>query len=347
MLVDLPAVSVIVPLGKHEELLAKQISSVLAQDYPRYEIILARSSIGGSEALTVRITDPRIRLVEGPARNPAGLRNLGAANSRHDLLAFLDSDCMPDADWLTKFVEAKQRLGTKAIVGASRSANEQASKWARVAARRYAIWIEGASRGETLKRIDTKNLMIEKPYLDSLGGFDDRLDSKEDRDLALRVMRSGHLIGYARDACVSHHDPVGLSQIFRRAMWYAKGMNQFRAKYGIGPFSGSVDEIFFKRYSLECVWALASIAYFASLSLLAVSGVVREMSLLWAVVFGLVLVLLAFRSLLRSFGKFMLGRSSWEDLIYDLACDLGHKIGGIGSILRGRLRGPPRGSPES
>ena len=92
-------VSIIVPFYNRENWLSETIESVLAQTYPYWELLLVNdgSTDSGTEiahAYAERFPE-RIRYLEHPMRANCGVtrtRNLGAAYSRGEYLAFLDSD---------------------------------------------------------------------------------------------------------------------------------------------------------------------------------------------------------------------------------------------------------------
>lgn len=97
-----PSVSVIIPTYNRAPLLTDALESVLRQTYAPLEIIVVDD---GSTDDTPRIAldcgDP-VRLFSQNNRGPAAARNLGIANARGDILAFLDDDDMwlPQAlDW--------------------------------------------------------------------------------------------------------------------------------------------------------------------------------------------------------------------------------------------------------
>ncbi|TGD41038.1 glycosyltransferase family 2 protein, partial [Pseudotabrizicola sediminis] len=48
-----------------------------------------------------RATLPGVRIVTEAAKGAAIARNRGVAETRAEILVFLDSDCLPAADWLT------------------------------------------------------------------------------------------------------------------------------------------------------------------------------------------------------------------------------------------------------
>jgi cellulose synthase/poly-beta-1,6-N-acetylglucosamine synthase-like glycosyltransferase len=327
----IPSVSIIVPVGKNSETLGQLIESVDNLDYPSYELILAcEESIDVSGLASNK---GNTRVVEGGPGNPSKLRNLGMKTARYDILAFIDSDCAPRPEWLREMIAAKIELGTKIVMGKTFSANREASRWASISADRYAAWFDSTLDNRFLSRLDTKNLVMEKQLLLDLGQFDESLDSKEDRDLGYRVYRAGEKIGFAPMAMLEHSDPETLGQAYRRAVWYSRGMGQFRAKYGRGLLEGGGDLVFYKGYVRESVWAGLAILWFVALAVIFLSGLIRGIPLLVSILAGFGIGGVAFRSLGKSVAKFVLRRSSWDDLLFDIVSDLGHKRGYLTSIL--------------
>jgi glycosyltransferase involved in cell wall biosynthesis len=89
-----PLVSVVIPVYNRAHLIARAISSVLAQSYRRFEIIVVddASSDPLAEALAA-IADPRLRCIVHPRnRGAAAARNTGVAAAQGEFVAFLDSD---------------------------------------------------------------------------------------------------------------------------------------------------------------------------------------------------------------------------------------------------------------
>jgi glycosyltransferase involved in cell wall biosynthesis len=89
-----PLVSVVIPVYNRAHLIGRAISSVLAQTYRRFEIIVVDdgSSDQLEETLSA-IADPRLRCVIHPRnRGAAAARNTGVASARGAFVAFLDSD---------------------------------------------------------------------------------------------------------------------------------------------------------------------------------------------------------------------------------------------------------------
>jgi glycosyltransferase involved in cell wall biosynthesis len=96
---NLPPVSVIIPTyNRIGDLLAQAIDSVLKQSHKDFELLVVDDgSTDDTTAWLKRNYGQKIRVLVTENRGPAAARNHGLENSRHDLIAFLDSD-----DWWHK-----------------------------------------------------------------------------------------------------------------------------------------------------------------------------------------------------------------------------------------------------
>src|SRR5438046_1069443 len=95
--------SVIIPSFQSAATIRACLAAVLAQDLGEpFEIFLADSSTDGTAELA-RGEFPTVRVLKSETRLSAELaRNWGAREARGSVLAFIDSDCVPEADWLRR-----------------------------------------------------------------------------------------------------------------------------------------------------------------------------------------------------------------------------------------------------
>ena len=94
-------ISVIVPFYNEEGYLARCAQALLAQDYPkeRYEVIMVDNNSSDGSAEIVR-RYPGIKLLSEGLQGDFAARNRGLAAAKGNLLAFTDSNCAPEKDWL-------------------------------------------------------------------------------------------------------------------------------------------------------------------------------------------------------------------------------------------------------
>ena len=126
------------------------------------------------------------RVVRGRAGGPAAARNDGWRAARHDWVAFLDDDVLPDAGWLARLAAdlTAAAPGVGGVQGRLRvplPAGRRPTDWERcTAGLAGAAWI-------------TADMAYRRAALEAAGGFDERLPRafREDAELAHRVRRSG------------------------------------------------------------------------------------------------------------------------------------------------------------
>jgi glycosyltransferase involved in cell wall biosynthesis len=98
----MPMFSVVIPLYNKERTVERAVRSVLNQTVQDFEIVVVND---GSEdqgpAIVGAIIDPRIRLIYQENQGVSAARNRGVAESKADLIAFLDADDL----WAPDFLE--------------------------------------------------------------------------------------------------------------------------------------------------------------------------------------------------------------------------------------------------
>lgn len=100
-----PLVSVIIPTYNRALLIRRAITSVLAQTYPNFEIIVVdNASVDNTAEVVGAIVDPRLKFIRHDLnKGPAASRNTGLINSGGDYITFLDSD----DEWLPQKLAAQ------------------------------------------------------------------------------------------------------------------------------------------------------------------------------------------------------------------------------------------------
>lgn len=98
--------SIIVPCRGRGDLLARCLKSLISQRTSASYEILAVYCEADVEVAQVVVDYPSIRSIVSPVFLSAGLaRNLGAEHAQADVLAFIDSDCILDPNWVSLALE--------------------------------------------------------------------------------------------------------------------------------------------------------------------------------------------------------------------------------------------------
>lgn len=213
-----PHVSVVIPHYNDLEALSVCIASLHRQTWPadRMEVIVVdNNSECGLEA--VRRVAAGYHVVHASIQGAGPARNAGAAAAHGEILAFLDSDCDPQPDWIENGVRA---LGTYDVAGGrvittarDPSRPTAVEAWELVFGfdfERY-IRVEGYT--------GSGNMWVWRKVFDAVGGF--RTGVAEDMDWSFRATAAGFRLGYERGAVVSHlarSDWKGLLSRWRRVL---------------------------------------------------------------------------------------------------------------------------------
>ncbi|PID40202.1 MAG: glycosyl transferase [Proteobacteria bacterium] len=181
-----PLVSVILPTYNRDWSLGEAIASVLAQNYPRIELIVVDDgSTDGTPDLLAAYGD-RLRRIRQENRGVSAARNTGIRHSTGDLIALLDSDDTWLPDKLSAQVAYLNAYPTALICQTEE------------------IWIRNGVRVNPGKRhrkeagmiferslalclISPSAVMLRRSLLDEVGLFDESLPACEDYDLWLRI----------------------------------------------------------------------------------------------------------------------------------------------------------------
>src|SRR5258706_1006326 len=105
---DAPFASVIVATHDRPSHLAKCLHSLLALEYPRYEIIVVDNAPSTTETAElvqdICRQNPHVRYMREDRPGPSWARNCGIAAAQGEILAFTDDDVVVDRCWLVRLV---------------------------------------------------------------------------------------------------------------------------------------------------------------------------------------------------------------------------------------------------
>jgi cellulose synthase/poly-beta-1,6-N-acetylglucosamine synthase-like glycosyltransferase len=108
-------ISVVVPAYNAERTLERCLQALHAQSLPAYEILVVDD---GSSDATASIAERFARVLRNTrAKGAGGARNTGALAATGEVIAFTDSDCVPNPDWLANIARALEEDGVGAVAG--------------------------------------------------------------------------------------------------------------------------------------------------------------------------------------------------------------------------------------
>ncbi len=197
-----PRLSVVVPHYQDLERLDLCLAALDRQSYPRedFEIVVAdNASPVGADAVNAVIAG-RARLVVVRQKGAGPARNGGVAASTGANLAFTDSDCQPEPDWLA---EGMLALASHDFVGGCMKVLVE-DPGAVTSAEAFEQVFAFNNRDYVVRKgfSVTANLFCPRSVFDEVGGF--RVGISEDLEWCRRARAAGYNIGYAPLAIVGH-----------------------------------------------------------------------------------------------------------------------------------------------
>ncbi|MFH9003673.1 glycosyltransferase [Streptomyces afghaniensis] len=245
-----PYASVVVATRERAGQLARALDSLLAQDHPRFEIVVVDNAPVTSETreLIERKYAERVRYVCEPVPGLAVAHNTGLAAARGEVVAFTDDDVVADPRWLTELTApfaADPGLGcsTGLILPARLTTPAQ-------------VLLEshgGFAKGFTPRTYDPArppgdeplfpftagrfgsgaNMAFRTAALRSVGGFDPATGAGtaarggDDLYGFVRVLAQGHRLRYTPSALVWHHHRETWQDLETQAYGYGAGLTAY------------------------------------------------------------------------------------------------------------------------
>lgn len=194
-------ISVIIPTFNDDARLQICVNALDKQSLPKeyYEVIIVNNSEVPTSVILPRL-EFKVITEEKPGSYAA--RNLGISQAQGSILAFTDSDCIPQEDWLLEGIKAIQlreldRLAGRIKVFSSSSKPTPVECYEKIFAFRQE---RGVSRGIAA----TANFFCKKHCFDEIGDFHSGLFSGGDVEWNTRATLHGLSIGYCGSSIVLH-----------------------------------------------------------------------------------------------------------------------------------------------
>jgi glycosyltransferase involved in cell wall biosynthesis len=196
-----PLVSVVVPVRNGAAELRELLDSLAAQTLPRrqFEVVVADDgSTDGVRELGSR-EDGWLRVLHGEQVNSYAARNRGAHAARAPVLAFCDSDCRPEPEWLEKGLAALED-GDLAGGLVKFIVREHPSIWSLLDMEAFLDQDRSIRRGHAV----CANMLVRSEVFEKASGFDESLPSGGDFDFVSRCVAAGSRLLFAPEAVVWH-----------------------------------------------------------------------------------------------------------------------------------------------
>ncbi len=234
-----PKIAAIICTHNRDSYLGAAIDSLLAQNYPDFEVLIVDNGSTDTtrQIVASRQSHSRLSYVYEPTLGLSVARNRGAEETTAPILAYLDDDAVASPQWLGILVKAFAKNKNLAIAGGKVTL----------------IWPEGISRpnwlsdhlagalgdydlGDEVVTITDPNLTprglnyaIRRIFLAQVGGFDIKLGrvgknllSNEELMMTELALKKGWQVAYLPDALAAHNVSLERTKqdwFIRRSWW--------------------------------------------------------------------------------------------------------------------------------
>lgn len=219
-------ISVVVPFYNAGETIENCITALLGQKYPAddYEIIMVDNNSTDNASEIIK-KHPRIKLLFEEKKGSYAARNRGVSESKGEIIAFTDSDCVPSPDWLVIISRAFQDPGVGVLQG-RRLYNTRSLGLLLLQeyeSERAVFTFSGRLPG--LYYGYTNNMAVRREVFDRCGPFLEVLRGA-DSIFVNRVIDeySPGIVRYAPEAVIRHSEITGLTDYQRKRFLYGRSL---------------------------------------------------------------------------------------------------------------------------
>ncbi len=215
-----PKISVVICTHNGQRTLPECLARVNALAYPDFETSVV---CDGSSDRSAQIAEQGGALVVQTAhRGLSHARNIGIALAKGEIVAFLDDDAYPDADWL-HYLAAAFADERCAGVGGPNIPPEEASLTADCVAAAPGGPIHVLISDREAEHVPGCNMAFRKSVLEQVGGFDERFRvAGDDVDLCWRLQKAGMRLGFSAGAVVMHRRRDSVRRYLKQQYGYGR-----------------------------------------------------------------------------------------------------------------------------
>jgi O-antigen biosynthesis protein len=234
-----PSVTVVVPAYNAEATIDDCVGSLLELKEPvgGMEIIVVDNNSSDATLRLLKQYEGQIRILREQKRGASAARNRAIVEARGKILAFTDSDCIAEREWVSNLIPPL----TDRRVGASggRILSLEPCNWIE----KYGEVMHDHRRAIEIYRrpyIIGMNFAVRRSIFDEVGLFDIDLLRGQDTDMGWRIHAAGYQIRYCSGAEVHHLNESTLRGLFFDGVDHGHSQVLLAAKYPHQQASSSV-----------------------------------------------------------------------------------------------------------
>ncbi len=226
---ETPRVSVVVCSHNGGATLEECLRSLFALDYPDYEVIVVDDgSTDDTREILARF--PGVMAIHQPHQGLSVARIAGLRCATGSVIAYTDSDCVADGNWLIHLIHQLNRSGAAAVGGPNLTPEDGwlAACVAAAPGQPTHVLISD----QVAEHIPGCNMAFRREALEAINGFDPQFrKAGDDVDICWRLQHEGLLITFAPGAFVWHHRRQNPRSYLRQQAGYGEAEALLHTKH--------------------------------------------------------------------------------------------------------------------
>lgn len=202
-------ISVVVPAFNSEKTVENCIKSLLCQKYPKnkYEVIVVDNISTDKTLMVLQKFGKKIKIFKEQKRGSYHARNTGVKNAVGEIVAFTDSDCTADRNWLLYISQSFKFRQVKLVGGRIRA--QRTNKALLKYMDRFGH-SQSLSCRSSIPYFATSNMAVRNKSSKNTTMFNEALRSGGDIEFCSRLIKNRREIYYEPKAIVRHfyNDPI-------------------------------------------------------------------------------------------------------------------------------------------
>ena len=227
-------VSVVLCVYNRQEVIERCIDAILSQSYSDFDLVIVDdgSSDGTCEILKKFEGESNVTVIKNEKN--LGLmksRNIGVKKEASSIIAFTDSDCIPEKDWLQNIVKPFRDDPLIVITGGEITDGDAGRYWDMV----YKGFNFLGTESGYIDRVIGANMAFSRGFLIE-NPFDEMLKyGADETDLCMLARKKGKKVFFTKEAKVVHYHRNTLKGALKQAFNLGVGNCYYRIKYRILP----------------------------------------------------------------------------------------------------------------
>jgi cellulose synthase/poly-beta-1,6-N-acetylglucosamine synthase-like glycosyltransferase len=221
---DWPSLSVIVCTFNGSKTIGDALEALSKLDYPNYEVLIINDGSNDKTECIAKEYASKFgfKLITTENRGLSNARNTGLRSAAGEIVAYLDDDALPDAQWLRYL--ALSFLNTNHVgFGGPNIAPEGDGLIADCVANAPGNPSHVLISDQEAEHIPGCNMAFRRDALLDIGGFDHQFKiAGDDVDLCWRLKKKGWTLGFSPAAVVWHHRRKSIRSFWKQQLNYGR-----------------------------------------------------------------------------------------------------------------------------